>query len=63
MDAFEIYQDKLGGWRWRVKATNGEKLANSGEGYARRIDAVHGALLTFQILEGERAAGLLKGAQ
>lgn len=31
-------------WRWRYKATNGKILADGGEGYKSRADAVHGAL-------------------
>lgn len=26
-------------WRWTLIASNGRKIANSGEGYARRSDA------------------------
>jgi uncharacterized protein len=32
---FEIYKDKRKEWRWRLKARNGRKVANSGEGYKR----------------------------
>ena len=27
-------------WRWRIRAKNGNIRADSGEGYARRIDAL-----------------------
>jgi len=27
-------------WRWTLIAGNGQRIANSGEGYARKIDAV-----------------------
>lgn len=37
---FEIYRDRKGEWRWRLKAGNGRKIANSGEGYKRRSAAV-----------------------
>lgn len=37
---FEVYKDEAGEWRWRLKATNGETVANSGEGYKNRIDAL-----------------------
>jgi uncharacterized protein len=33
---FEIYKSK-GEWRWRLKARNGEVIAN-GEGYKNKID-------------------------
>jgi uncharacterized protein YegP (UPF0339 family) len=31
------------GWRWRYTASNGRVLADSGQGYSRRADAVRGA--------------------
>lgn len=31
------------GWRWRYTARNGRILADSGQGYSRRVDAVRGA--------------------
>jgi uncharacterized protein YegP (UPF0339 family) len=30
---FELYEDKAGGWRWRLVAKNGRIVADSGEGY------------------------------
>lgn len=33
MAKFQYYQDKRGEWRWRLRANNGEIVANSGEGY------------------------------
>ena len=32
----EIYQDKKGEYRWRVKAKNGRVIATSGEGLSRK---------------------------
>lgn len=40
---FEVYADKRGEFRWRLKAANGKVLADSGESYTRRrrcVDAV-----------------------
>lgn len=31
------------GWRWRYTASNGRVLADSGQGYSKRADAVRGA--------------------
>ena len=31
------------GWRWRYTASNGRVLADSGQGYSRRVDAVRAA--------------------
>jgi uncharacterized protein YegP (UPF0339 family) len=39
----EIYRDKKGEWRWRFAASNGRTLADSGEGYATRGNAIRAA--------------------
>ncbi len=39
----DVYRDRRREWRWRLKASNGRILADSGEGYRRRGSAVHGA--------------------
>lgn len=36
---FEVYTDRSGEWRWRFVSTNGNILADSGEGYSSRSDA------------------------
>lgn len=41
-DRFTIYRDFVGRWRWRCVAGNGKVLADSGQGYSRRIDCVRG---------------------
>ena len=33
MAKFETYQDKSGEYRWRLRATNQQIIASSGEGY------------------------------
>ena len=38
--AFEIYEDAGGEWRWRLRHRNGNIVADSGEGYASRSNAV-----------------------
>jgi uncharacterized protein YegP (UPF0339 family) len=35
---FEIYQDQKGEQRWRLKATNGQIIATSGQGYKDKRD-------------------------
>lgn len=35
----EVYQDKQGYWRWRLKARNRRVIAESGEGYSARYKA------------------------
>lgn len=38
---FELYRDAAGEWRWRLRVQNGNVIADSGEGYARREDCEH----------------------
>ena len=38
-----FYKDSAGEWRWRVKATNGQIIGASSEGYSRHSDAVTNA--------------------
>jgi uncharacterized protein YegP (UPF0339 family) len=37
-DKFEVYQDRKGDWRWRRKATNGQIVGASSEGYSSKGD-------------------------
>jgi uncharacterized protein YegP (UPF0339 family) len=39
---FEIYKDKSGEYRWRLTHTNGQIIADSGEGYTTKVNAIHG---------------------
>jgi len=39
---FEIYKDKTGNFRWRLTHTNGQIIADSGQGYKAKEDAVMG---------------------
>ena len=36
---FEVYEDRAGQHRWRLKAANGRVVADSAEGYTRKADA------------------------
>jgi len=40
---FQLYRDRARQWRWRVVARNGRLVADCGEGYRRRADALNGA--------------------
>jgi len=40
--AFEIYEDAADEWRWRLRHRNENIIADSGEGYASRSNAVEG---------------------
>jgi uncharacterized protein YegP (UPF0339 family) len=39
---FKLYKDTAGYWRWTLYASNGKKIADSGEGYNNKSDAQNG---------------------
>ena len=39
---FTIYLDTAGLWRWRLRASNGEIIADSAESYWNKNDCLHG---------------------
>lgn len=39
---FQIFVDAAGEWRWRLWASNGRIIADSGEGYKNKADCLHG---------------------
>lgn len=47
----EVYQDNAGEWRWRIRATNGEIIADSAEGYVDRADCEHGLELVIALTD------------
>lgn len=53
---FDIFQDKRGEWRWRLRARNGRIIADSGEGYASKRNA-HRAVATTLDAVVEAIAG------
>ena len=44
----KFYRDRGRNWRWTIYAKNGRKVANAGQGYSRRSDAVNG----FRVVTG-----------
>jgi uncharacterized protein YegP (UPF0339 family) len=44
MNGVQVSKDKSGEWRWQQTAANGQVVADSGEGYERRIDCIEGAV-------------------
>ena len=42
MAAFEVYKDPKGEYRWRLRVTNGQVIANGGEGYTTKASALEG---------------------
>lgn len=55
--AVEYYKDKRGRWRWRARARNGNIVADSGEGYARKIGAERGARAAWRLLTAAASFG------
>lgn len=43
---FEVYPDKGGNYRWRLKASNGVQVASSGEAFSSKAAAMGGAEAT-----------------
>lgn len=39
---FALYRDIALQWRWTLYAANNRKIADSGEGYLNKDDALHG---------------------
>ena len=39
---YKLYKDTAGFWRWRYVSSNGRTIADSGEGYYNRQDALNG---------------------
>ena len=39
---FELYEDKAGEFRWRLRHENGQIIADSGEGYITKANAKNG---------------------
>lgn len=56
MATFEIYKDKSGQFRWRLKAANGKIIADSGEGYVAKSDCQHG----IELVKSDSAAADVK---
>jgi uncharacterized protein YegP (UPF0339 family) len=46
---FHIFQDNRGAWRWQLRASNGRVVADGGEGYSSKRNAINGVLATLRI--------------
>jgi len=57
MAKFEVYRDKGGQYRWRLVASNGRNIAESGEGFSSKqacldgIESVRKTASAAQIVE------------
>lgn len=54
---FYVYKDTAGQWRWRFVASNGEPIANGGEGYKNLSDCLHG----IDLVKGKGPAAPVNG--
>lgn len=52
MADFQIYKDKAGEYRWRLRADNYETIADSAEGYVDKSDCEHGIALVKELAPG-----------
>ena len=42
MARFVLFKDRVGEYRWHLRADNGEVIADSSEGYVKKSDCEHG---------------------
>lgn len=49
---FYLYKDVSNQWRWHLKASNGRKIADSGEGYYNKQDCIS----AINLVKGASAA-------
>ena len=38
---FYLYKDRIGQWRWRIRAANNYIIADLAEGYVAKADCLH----------------------
>ncbi|KKN21955.1 hypothetical protein LCGC14_0920200 [marine sediment metagenome] len=53
---FEVYRDKAREFRWRLRSTNGQTIATSGEGYKDKRDCEAGI---FSIQSASQASKVI----
>jgi uncharacterized protein YegP (UPF0339 family) len=49
---FELYKDRRGEFRWRLRAANGRVIADGAEGYKTKRACLRGVYLVVDIAEG-----------
>ncbi|HEV2296853.1 MAG TPA: DUF1508 domain-containing protein [Tepidisphaeraceae bacterium] len=62
MGKFQIFQDKSGEYRWRLRAANGQIVATSGEGYVAKADAAWGIEICKQLMPSATTEDLTTAA-
>ncbi|MBO6782397.1 MAG: DUF1508 domain-containing protein [Alphaproteobacteria bacterium] len=53
---YELYKDKAGEWRWRLRAANNKIIADCGEGYQNKQDCLAG----IELVKGSIAAEVVE---
>lgn len=53
---YEYYKDDIGEWRWRLKSSNGNTIADSGEGYKNLEDCLAG----IELVKNSKSAPVVK---
>jgi len=50
--SFQVYADRAGAWRWRLRAANGAVLATSNDSYASRQQALSAVETVKRVASG-----------
>jgi uncharacterized protein YegP (UPF0339 family) len=61
MAKFELFKDKKGEFRWRLKADNNQIIADSAEGYKQKASCKHGIDLVKQLAKKAKVEDETKG--
>lgn len=62
--AIQVYQDRAGGWRWRLVAGNGATIADGAEAYAKRAGVVRALDRLYELAAcGELAMVITRDAR
>lgn len=58
MAVFNLYKDKAGEYRWRLRAANNKKVADSAEGYKNKQNALGGIKFVKKYAPGAKVKDL-----
>lgn len=60
---FHLYRDTAQEWRWKLKAANGQIIADSGEGYKRKSDCLEMIVKIIGLMEDDNLPVIIDRAQ
>lgn len=49
-DRIQVYKDVAGGWRWRLRASNGRIIADSAEAYTNKAAAIRASERLLELI-------------